>query len=209
MYAGAENWSGCVYFTESLAQEDCFGPAAVAAAPFERRVVAAGRWCITGWTRSAWRSPIPAVFRNCYTVLRPIYDPYFAHLARKKGAALLTKTTVTSLIRKYGRVIGVETNRGPLYADVTFIAEGDASHLVRSEQLERVPAPHYLQGVKAVLSLTPEVIEERFRLEPGRGRRIRAAPQERRHRRQDREAERGRVPVHQPRQPLAGLCRAA
>ena len=86
-------------------------------------------------------------------MLRPVYDPYFANLARAKGAVHLPGTTVTSLIRKNGRVIGVETNRGPLYADVTFIAEGDASHLVRSEQLERVAQPHFLQGVKAVLSL--------------------------------------------------------
>ena len=24
-------------------------------------------------------------FRDCYTVLRPLYDPYFANLARAKG----------------------------------------------------------------------------------------------------------------------------
>jgi alkylation response protein AidB-like acyl-CoA dehydrogenase/electron transfer flavoprotein alpha subunit/ferredoxin-like protein FixX len=108
-------------------------------------------------------------FKNCYTVLRPVYDPYFANLARSKGAVHITGTTVTSLIRKDGRVIGVDTNRGPLYADVTFIAEGDASHLVRSEQLERIPEPHFLQGVKAVLSLRPEEIEKRFTLKPGEG----------------------------------------
>src|SRR5512143_2250831 len=42
VYAGAENWSGCVYFAESLAAQDCFGPAAVEAAPFERRVARRG-----------------------------------------------------------------------------------------------------------------------------------------------------------------------
>src|SRR5512135_3103302 len=42
VYAGAENWSGCVYFTESLAAPDCFGQEAVAAAPCERRVVRRG-----------------------------------------------------------------------------------------------------------------------------------------------------------------------
>jgi len=71
---------------------------------------------------------------------------------------------VLSLIRKDGQVIGVQTSRGPLYAGVVFIAEGDASHLVRAERLERVPEPHYLQGVKAVLSLPAEEIDKRFRL---------------------------------------------
>ncbi|HEX9113105.1 MAG TPA: hypothetical protein VF888_02065, partial [Nitrospirota bacterium] len=81
----------------------------------------------------------------------------------------IAETTVTSLIRRDGKVIGVQTNRGPLYAEVVFIAEGDASHLVRSERLERVPEPHYLQGVKAVFALPPEEIEKRFNLGAGEG----------------------------------------
>ena len=169
VYAGAENWSGCVYFTESLAQEDCFGHRAVEAAPFERRVVRRGTLVHNGLDEIGLTLTDARVFRDCYTVLRPIYDPYFAELARSKGAVLITKTTVTSLIRKSGRVVGVQTSRGPLFADVVFIAEGDASHLVRSEKLERVPEPHYLQGVKAVLSLPAEEIEKRFGLDQGAG----------------------------------------
>ncbi len=169
VYAGAENWSGCVYFTESLAAEDCFGRNAVEAAPFERRVVRRGTLVHNGLDEVGLTLTDAGVFRDCYTVLRPIYDPYFAELARAKGAALITKTTVTSLIRKSGRVVGVQTSRGPLYAEVVFIAEGDASHLVRSEKLERVPEPHYLQGVKAVLSLPAGDIEKRFGLDQGEG----------------------------------------
>ena len=169
VYAGAENWSGCVYFTESLAAEDCFGRKAVEAAPFERRVVRRGTLVHNGLDEVGMTLTDAGVFRDCYTVLRPIYDPYFAELARSKGAVLITRTTVTSLIRKSGRVVGVQTSRGPLYAEVVFIAEGDASHLVRSERLERVPEPHYLQGVKAVLSLSSDTIEKRFGLEQGEG----------------------------------------
>jgi electron transfer flavoprotein-quinone oxidoreductase len=169
VYAGAENWSGCVYFAESLAEEDCFGPEAVEAAPFERRVARRGTLMHNGLDVAGLELSDADAFRNCYTVLRPVYDPYYAHLARMRGAVHSTDTTVTSLIRKDGRVTGVQTNRGRLYADVVFIAEGDASHLVRSEQLERVQEPHYLQGVKAVLSLRPEEIEKRFRLAPNEG----------------------------------------
>ena len=52
---------------------------------------------------------------------------------------------------------------------MTFLAEGDASHLVRSERLERVAEPHFLQGVKAVLSLDAGEIEKRFGLGPKDG----------------------------------------
>jgi electron transfer flavoprotein-quinone oxidoreductase len=169
VYAGAENWSGCVYFAEGLAEKDCFGIEAVLKAPFERRVVRRGTLMHSGLDVVGMELTDPDAFKNCYTVLRPIYDPYFTDLARSKGAVHITETTVTSLIRKDNRVIGVQTNRGPLYADLTFIAEGDASHLVRAEQLERVAEPHFLQGVKAVLSLKPEEIEKRFRLNPGEG----------------------------------------
>jgi len=167
VYAGAENWSGCVYFAESLAEPDCFGSAAVLSAPFERRVVRRGTLLHNGLDVVGVELTDASAYRNCYTVLRPVYDPYFANLARAKGAALFTETTVLSLIRKENRVIGVQTDRGPLFADLVFIAEGDASHLVRSEGLEQVPNPHYLQGVKAVLSLAPDEIEKRFRLQPG------------------------------------------
>lgn len=169
VYAGAENWSGCVYFAESLAAPDCFGPDAVAAAPFERRVARRGTLMHNGLDVIGLELNDAAAFRNCYTVLRPVYDPYFANLARAAGVVHLTGTTVTALIRSKGRVIGVETNRGPLLADVTFIAEGDASHLVTAEQLERVHRPHFLQGVKAVLSLPADEIEKRFRLAPREG----------------------------------------
>ena len=169
VYAGAENWSGCVYFTENLAAADCFGPEAVEAAPYERKVVRRGTLIHNGLDEVGVALTDAEAFKNCYTVLRPVYDPYFAHLAELKGAVHLTETTVTSLIRKQGRVIGVNTNRGPLYADFTFIAEGDASHLIRSEGLEKVTAPHYLQGVKAVLSLPSEEIEKRFLLGQGQG----------------------------------------
>ncbi len=169
VYAGAENWSGCVYFAEGLAEKDCFGIEAVLKAPFERRVVRRGTLMHNGLDVVGVELTDPEAFKNCYTVLRPIYDPYFTDLARSKGAVHITETTVTSLIRKDNRVVGVQTNRGPLYADITFIAEGDASHLVRAEQLERAAEPHFLQGVKAVLSLRPEEIEKRFKLSPGEG----------------------------------------
>ena len=169
VYAGAENWSGCVYFTENLAADDCFGHAAVTAAPYERPVVRRGTIVLNGADEVGLSLTDPKAFDHCYTVLRPVYDAYFAALARNRGVVLITGTTVTSLIRKDGRVTGVQTDRGPLQAGVVFIAEGDASHLVRSEGLERTAAPHYLQGVKAVLSLPPAEIENRFGLNAGEG----------------------------------------
>src|SRR6266496_2231350 len=65
VYAGAENWSGCVYFAESLAEKDCFGPEAVLAAPFERRVVRRGTLLHNGLDVVGAELTNPDAFKNC------------------------------------------------------------------------------------------------------------------------------------------------
>src|SRR2546421_3599426 len=156
-YPGAENWSGCVYFCENLAHPDILGPQGVEALAWERRLVERGFFASDGHSLLGMTYRDADAFRHCYTVLRPIYDHHLAQVAVKHGAALLTNTTAESLIRDHGRIIGVCTNRGPLYADLTFLAEGDASHLVTREGYERSPdpnfAPKFLQGIKQVIEL--------------------------------------------------------
>ena len=165
-FPGAENWSGCVYFCENLAHPDILGPAGVEALAWERRLVERGFFATDGHGLLGMTYRDPDAFRQCYTVLRPIYDHHLAQVALQHGIALLASTTVETLIRADGHVIGVCTNRGPLYADLVFLAEGDASNLVTREGYERYTdqreAPKFLQGIKQVLELPPGVIEEQF-----------------------------------------------
>jgi len=180
VYPGAENWSGCVYFTENLEADEAFGRAAIEAGPVERRLVERGFYLYNGHSLLGAALCAPDAFRSCYTVLRPVFDRYLAELSREQGVVLMNETTVQSLIRHAGRVIGVHTERGPAYADVVYLAEGDASHLVTQEGYERVgkdaaedgapeAGPHFLQGIKEVISLSPEAVEERFCLPAGGG----------------------------------------
>src|SRR5438876_731733 len=172
-YPGAENWSGCVYFCENLAHPDILGPDGVEALAWERRLVERGFFATDGHGLLGMKYRDPEAFRHCYTVLRPIYDHHLAQVALRHGVALLTSTTAESLIRERGRVIGVCTNRGPLYASLTFLAEGDASNLVTREGYERFAHPHeapkFLQGIKQVIELPPRVIEQRFGVEAEEG----------------------------------------
>ena len=173
VFPGAENWSGAVYFTENLAQPDVLGEKAVAASAYERPVTKRGAYIYNGHTLAGLNYRNPATFANCYTVLRPTYDHYLAELAKSFGAIILTETTVDGLLRDgQGRVIGVHTDRGPVYAGVVFLAEGDASHLVTKEGYERskdAGAPHFLQGIAEVIELAPDAIERNFNLPPGEG----------------------------------------
>ncbi|HEV3115662.1 MAG TPA: hypothetical protein VGY58_01335, partial [Gemmataceae bacterium] len=94
-------------------------------------------------------------------------------LALRHGVAVLASTTAESLIRHDGRIIGVCTNRGPLYADLVFLAEGDASHLVTREGYERFTDPResakFLQGIKQVIDLPPGAIEKLFNVDAEEG----------------------------------------
>ena len=165
-YPGAANWYGCVYFTENLADPDILGPDGVESLAWERRLIERGFFATDGHGLLGMTYRDAGAFRHCYTVLRPIFDRHLGQLAVRSGAALFSATTVESLIRDDGRVIGVATNRGPLYADLVFLAEGDASHLVTREGYERSAdprdAPQFMLGIKEVMEFAPGVIEERF-----------------------------------------------
>jgi electron transfer flavoprotein-quinone oxidoreductase len=172
-FPGAENWSGCVYFAESLADPQLLGPEGVEALAWERRLVERGIFSANGHSCAGATYRDPAAFRNCYTVLRPIFDHHLAQFARQSGATILNDTTAEGLVRERGRVIGVSTQRGPIYADLVFLAEGDASHLVTKEGLEQA-APgrqdaHFLQGVKQVIEMPAGAIEEIFGVGPEEG----------------------------------------
>lgn len=178
VFPGAENWSGAVMFAENLEHPEAFGKKLIEEAPYERRLVERGAYLYNGHCLLGATLHSKEAFRSCYTVLRPVYDRYLAETTREYGVVLASETTVQSLIRHRGSIIGVHTERGPAYADVVFLAEGDAAHLVTQEGYERVAAgageraPHFLQGVKEVISLPQDVLEERFGLRPGEGRAI-------------------------------------
>jgi electron transfer flavoprotein-quinone oxidoreductase len=173
VFPGAENWSGCVYFCENLAHADILGPEGVEELAWERRLVERGFFASDGFSILGMKYRDPAAFRYCYTVLRPIFDHHLAQEAIRLGVALLASTTVESLIREDGRIIGVCTNRGPLYSDLVFLAEGDASQLVTREGYERFAdqreAPKFLQGIKQVIELPEDAIEEIFGVGPEEG----------------------------------------
>jgi electron transfer flavoprotein-quinone oxidoreductase len=174
VYPGAENWSGAVYFAENLADPKVLGVDGLEAAPYEGRVVKRGFFSCNGLSMAGLEYENPETFKHCYTVLRPVYDRYLAEVARREGVTFLTETTVDGLIRRNDRVVGVHTDRGPVYGQIVFLAEGDASHLVSKEGFEgdavrakKNGQPAFLQGVKEVIQLEPEVIEDRFGVGPG------------------------------------------
>jgi flavin-dependent dehydrogenase len=164
---------GGVCFAESLAQPDVLGPDGVEALTWERRLIERGSFATDGrrLVGSTYRDA--DAFRACYTVLRPLFDNHLAQITRMHGVALLAETVVEALIRDGRRIIGVSTSRGALYADLIFLAEGDAGQLVSREGFDRFgtarESPTFLYGLQQVFDLPPGAIEESFRVGPEQG----------------------------------------
>jgi flavin-dependent dehydrogenase len=165
--------SGSICFTEHLAHPDVLGPEGVAALPWQCRLVERGRFVTDGHGLLGLTYRDPAAFAGCHTVLRPALERSLAEVAVRQGALLIPGAAAESLIRDEGRVIGVCTPSGPLYADLVFLAEGDAAPLVAREGLERSAdprdTPRFLLGLQARFELPHGAIEERFRLHSGEG----------------------------------------
>ncbi|MCW2585711.1 MAG: dependent oxidoreductase, partial [Frankiales bacterium] len=105
-----------------------------------------------------------APYNGC-TTFRADFDGWLAGKAVEAGAQLLTSTVATGLLREGGRVVGVRTDRpdGDLRARIVIAADGVNSFLAKEAGLlPKTDAAHTTLGVKEVLALPREVIDERF-----------------------------------------------
>ena len=171
-HPGAENWSGCVFFGENLSDPEVLGENWQSETAIERPLVSRGVYMTNGLDAIGLSYKDENTFKNCATVLRPVFDHDLSEIARSKGIEILSRTTALGLLREDEKVIGVSTEKGPLYSDLVFLAEGDAAHLVSKEGYSNLGSGdkgHYLQGIKEVIHLKPEEIEKRFDVKPGEG----------------------------------------
>lgn len=159
---GVSGSLGGVFRAEGLSLEE------VGALPWERRLIERGVFLTDGRRISGSYYRDADAFRHCFTVLRSRFDSHLAETARREGVEVRTATTVASLIREGRRIIGVATTHGPVYAKLTFLAEGDAGHLVSREGFDRFADsrehPAFLFCLQQILALPAGAVEERFRV---------------------------------------------
>jgi electron transfer flavoprotein-quinone oxidoreductase len=105
---------------------------------------------------------------NGFTLLRPRFDRWLAERAVEAGATLLTATVVDDLLTDgVGRVTGVRTRRpdGDVEAAVVVAADGVNAFLAKRAGLRGELRPDQVSlGVKEVIALGRDAIEERFAL---------------------------------------------
>jgi len=108
---------------------------------------------------------------NCYTIIRTQFDQWFAKKAEEAGVTFLTGVTVSDVIKKEGAIVGVKSTEGDeLYADVVIACDGVNSILAQKAGIQREwKSTEVALGVKEVLALPREKIEDRFCLEGNQG----------------------------------------
>jgi electron transfer flavoprotein-quinone oxidoreductase len=111
----------------------------------------------------------------CDAVLRRKMDSWLAERVHEKtsetGGGLLTEVRVNGLLREDGEIVGVTCDElDPITADVIIAADGVNSELARDAGLMDYEEPdEWFQGVKAVVDMEPDVVNERFDVEPDDG----------------------------------------
>ncbi|HID55818.1 TPA: FAD-binding protein [Candidatus Poribacteria bacterium] len=175
-YSGAKNVGGLLYGT--ILSE--LIPDFHRRAPIERFVskrvltfLAPDKHISLSFGSDEWSRP---PFNNTYIVHRTQFDRWFAGEVEEMGATLLDGTVVDDLIYEGDKVIGVKI-RGEeeeFLSDVVILADG-ANPLVTESAIERLgmrkgrKEQQYALGVKEIIAMPKEKIEDRFNLEENEG----------------------------------------
>jgi electron transfer flavoprotein-quinone oxidoreductase len=169
-YPGAKNVSGGRLYMNPV--RDLF-PGLWEDAPLERHVVHEGITLMAKERAMAFEysgSELRAIPHQSYTVLRARFDRWFAEQAEARGAMLLTKVCVEDVIKDHDKMIGVIAGGDELHADVVMACDGVLSLVSEKAGLHPPRSPHgYAVGVKEVINLPEERINDRFHLDGNEG----------------------------------------
>ncbi len=168
-YPGEKNMFGGVLHRLTALEEDF--PEFWDQAPLERHIVKKSLSFLTDEasfnvnfdTQASDRTPY-----NGYTVFRPRFDRWLAEQASKAGARLITSCTVEDVLREGSQIVGVKVMRdgGELKAPVVIAADGVLSFTAKKAglRLPRFDPAQMAVGVKALIDMPKEVIDDRFGL---------------------------------------------
>jgi len=107
---------------------------------------------------------------HSFTVLRAKFDRWLAEKVEAAGGMVVTKTRVDNLIVEKGTVKGIIAGEDSIEADVVVAADGVISLMAEKAGLKKPPvARDFAVGIKEIIELPEETIENRFNLQNGEG----------------------------------------
>jgi len=172
-YPGAKNVQGAVLYTKMLADivpefwKDPKSPAERYVTEQRVGIMSDDSVIQIGFRSQKWVSEP----HNCYTIIRVNFDQWYAKKAEEAGAQVFCGTTVQGIVKKDDKIVGIKTSEGDeLLADVVIACDGVNSMLAQQAGLiDEWKSSEVALGVKEILVLPKEKIEDRFCLEGNEG----------------------------------------
>ena len=162
---GAKNLSGGVFYCRVMAE---VFPDFVARAPVERRITRNVLSFLNGTSHvnvDYWDARLADPV-NAVTVLRAKLDPWLAAECEQAGAIVMPGVRVDQLLQDGEQVVGVRAGDDELRAHVVVAADGVNSFIAQGAGVRaKEPTRHLAVGVKSVIGLPRQVIEDRFRVD--------------------------------------------
>ena len=141
-------------------------------APFERKIVRE-RWSLLGEGNSIGIDLTSERFRkeeHSFSILRATFDRWLADRLMEKGVFVIPKYRVDDLLWEDGKVAGVKAGQEEIPAHVVVAADGVLSFIGEKAGLKpKMAARNYAVGIKEIIELPEEKINDRFNVEPGEG----------------------------------------
>jgi len=107
---------------------------------------------------------------NGFSILRAKFDAWLAAKTEQAGAIVASGLQADDLLRKNGKVCGIKAGGDKLPADVVVACDGANSILAEKAGLRNPFSPKDMkQGVKEVMQLPRDAIEQRFNLSEKEG----------------------------------------
>ncbi len=161
---GSKNLSGGVFYCRVM--EEVI-PGFVDQAPVERRIT---RNCMSFLSETSFvnmdysderlKQSVTAV-----SVQRARLDEWLASKCEEAGVMLMSGVLVDALVTENDRIVGIRAGDDELRAHVVVAADGVNSFICRNAGIRaQEPTKHLAVGVKSVIGLPRNVIEERFNL---------------------------------------------
>ncbi|MDR1068186.1 MAG: FAD-dependent oxidoreductase, partial [Clostridiales Family XIII bacterium] len=166
---GAKNVTGGRIYAHSL---DRLIPDFETTAPLERKITKERVMLARAddWTTIEYGRGEADANAASYSVLRNKLDAWLAERAEEAGAMTVCGIRVDKLLQKDGAVRGVVADGDVLEADCVILAEGVNGLLAQKVGLKKELMPHQAAvGVKEIIKLDEETINDRFGLESGEG----------------------------------------
>lgn len=169
-FAGAKNMTGGRIYAHSLKK---VFPNFETEAPVERRITRERISLLdahANFTIDFSSESMAQEGKDSYSVLFGPFDQWLAEQAEEAGAEIICGIPVEDLIMDGSKVKGVVAGEDELTADVVILADGVNSLLTPKAVGAPTPKPSEMAvGVKELIALPPNVIEDRLLCAPGEG----------------------------------------